>query len=298
MEDKLNPITGLPEKPVLSKIDNIKVQKQAFLNNLSGSQSFDTEPFATSQLDYNTYLDALGPDKFKLQFGEERLTRQLQEKQQADLIAGINQRAEDQGFFSEAFNSVVQAGLGEVVSGGVAGIGYLFDVDTLFGIAEDSGEFGNFISRFGEAAKEQTKDWFPVYQHVGEEVAARICPVCQSFDSDGIVDRADVVGDGYIDHAQRFVGYADIGRVDGITTHHRLCGLPGEQAHGAGGNIAHQERVLQVGAAGNEDGEAAAETCLVVVDIDTINRWVGIVAACGDTTAGKGRGIAVDFTLA
>jgi len=168
-EDKLNPITGLPEKPVLSKIDNIKVQKQAFLNNLSGTQSFDTEPFATSQLDYNTYLDALGPDKFKLQFGEERLTRQLQEKQQADLIAGINQRAEDQGFFSEAFHSVMQAGLGEVVSGGVAGIGYLFDVDTLFGIAEDSGEFGNFISRFGEAAKEQTKDWFPVYQHVGEE---------------------------------------------------------------------------------------------------------------------------------
>jgi len=168
-EEKLSPITGLPEKPTLSKVDLFDLKAKHFENTYANSQKLDLQPFATSKLDYNTYLDALGPDKFKLQFGEERLTRQLQEKQQADLIAGINQRAEDQGFFSEAFSSVMQAGLGEVVSGGVAGIGYLFDVDTLFGIAEDSGEFGNFISRFGEAAKEQTKDWFPIYQHVGEE---------------------------------------------------------------------------------------------------------------------------------
>lgn len=169
MEDKLNPITGLPEKAELSKIDKVKVFNQNYLNNIGKVEKFDTEPFATSQLDYNTYLDALGPDKFKLQFGEERLTRQLQEKQQADLIAAINKRAEDQKWYSEAFNSVIQAGLGEVAGGGVAGMGYLFDVDTLFGIAEDSGEFGNFISRFGESVKEQTKNTFPIYQHVGEE---------------------------------------------------------------------------------------------------------------------------------
>lgn len=168
MEDKLNPVTGLPDKPVLSKLDNIRVKSKAFENNLNG-QPFDLQPFTTSKLDYNTYLDALGPDKFKLQFGDEVLTKQLQDKQQKDLIDAINKKADEQGILSEAFNSLTQAVVGEVIGGGIEGIGYLFELPRLFESQSDEKEWGNWLSQIGTSIREWTKEEAPIYRHYGEE---------------------------------------------------------------------------------------------------------------------------------
>ena len=78
----------------------------------------------------------------------------------------LNQnRADNQGFFSQAGNFLGQAVVGEIVGGTIEGMGYLLDVGSIIDVMQgDEAEWGNFITEAGQGIRKGTEEAMRIHQ--------------------------------------------------------------------------------------------------------------------------------------
>ena len=83
----------------------------------------------------------------------------------------LNQnRADNQGFFSQAGNFLGQAVVGEIVGGTIEGMGYLLDVGSIIDVMQgDEAEWGNFITEAGQGIRKGVEENMRIHQDPSAE---------------------------------------------------------------------------------------------------------------------------------
>lgn len=137
----------------------------ALHSNKENRESLATTGLAPSKdINFGNIKNVLGSD-IQLQSGEKYLVNAYNEKVKQDAYNEAKQKADDQGFFGEAWGFLAQTVAGEVVMGTIEGTGYLLDLthwaDKLGG---GEGDWNNWLSDWASKQKQNIAEAAPIYQ--------------------------------------------------------------------------------------------------------------------------------------
>src|SRR6218665_1543542 len=132
----------------------------ALHSNKEDRESLATTGLAPSKdLNFGNIQKVLGPD-IQLQSGEKYLVNAYNEKVKQNAYDEAKQKADDQGFFGEAWGWLAQTTAGEIVMGTIEGTGYLLDLthwaDKLGG---GEGDWDNWLSSWARKGKQNIAEF-------------------------------------------------------------------------------------------------------------------------------------------